>query len=406
MKVHLITFLLLFSGILLGNEQLEQIAFTTIKNNQEWNAAFEKAKREGKLVFADVFTDWCSYCKQLDEEVYTNPKVISFFNENFVNIKLDAESDFGIPRADQFGISDYPTLLFLTEDQEIFQALTGFLPATALNAYGQEFQRMWSILPALEEKYDSKIITKDERLELISILEVKDQNKAREIAQEYITWLRPEDYLDIETVWLISRYENQVTGSTFRYMKANKELMIETHGINEFNDYMSAVYNDNLQLAIKYGDADILNKLVIDVLPEFLDAAQLPKARYTTKALYYAQREEFDAFKLEVNSYMNNHLARTEKADFALNTTYDIIENYPSEDMYQFTSSLLGQAIAEEDKNFELNSIMGYTKGLLGDYKSASEYLEKAKTLATGAEELALLDSLFEAVKMMKEGLY
>ncbi|OEK04861.1 thioredoxin family protein [Roseivirga misakiensis] len=403
MKVQLILAFLLVGTCLLA-KQADQISFVTVKNDQEWDAIFKKAKSENKLVFVDVFTDWCGYCKQLDEEVYTDPKVIEYFEEHFINIKFDAESEFGEPRADQFGVSTYPTLLFLTKDQQVFQALNGFVPASALNAYGNEVQRMWSVLPELEEKLASKVISKDETLELISILETTDELRAREIAKDYIVWLTPEDYLNLETIWLLSRHENQINGTPFKYIKNNRELMIETHGINEFNDYMSAVYNDNLQLAIKYGDKQLLNGLVMEVLPEFLEASQLPRARYTTKALYFAQRGEFDDFRLEVNSYMNNHLAVSQKADFALSTTYDIIENYPSEEMYRFSSALLGQALRIDEKNFELNSIMGYTKGLIGDYKSANTFLEKAKTLAQGAEELELLNSLFEAVKMMQEG--
>ena len=135
MKVQLIGFLFLICGSLLGQEA-QQISFTTVKSDQEWKAVFQKAKSENKLVFADVFTDWCTYCKQLDEEVYTDPKVIAFFEEHFINIKFDAESKFGEPRADQFNVSTYPTLLFLTEDQQLFHQVD--TPARPVSLIAQQ----------------------------------------------------------------------------------------------------------------------------------------------------------------------------------------------------------------------------------------------------------------------------
>lgn len=405
MKVQLIGLMLLVCGSLLAKQD-NTLAFTVVDNNADWNAAFEKAKAENKLVFIDVYTDWCTYCKQLDEEVYTDKSVSAYFNKNFINIKFNAETEFGLPKAEQFRVSGFPTLLFVTAEQQVFHEIGGFVPATALSAYGLEVQRMWTILPQLETKYESGAISKEETLELINILEIKDENRARTIAKEYIDRLSNDDYLDLETIWLLSKHQNHLNGKPFQYIRSNKSLLIETHGINEFTDYMSAAYNDNLQLAIKYGDSDLLTQLVKEVLPEFIDNDQLPKARYTTKAIYFAQRAEFDDYKMEVNAFMNNHLAKVEKADFALSTTYDIIENYPSDDMYQFTTSLLNQALNIDEENFELNSIMGYAKGLIGDYKAANSYLEKAKTVASGPEELELLDSLLEAVKMMREGQY
>ncbi|CUT04904.1 DUF255 domain-containing protein, partial [Candidatus Kryptobacter tengchongensis] len=33
------------------------------------------AKSENKKVLIDVYTDWCEWCKKMDEEVYTNSTV-------------------------------------------------------------------------------------------------------------------------------------------------------------------------------------------------------------------------------------------------------------------------------------------------------------------------------------------
>ncbi|WP_170827397.1 thioredoxin family protein [Roseivirga sp. 4D4] len=403
MKVHLIGILLLLGSFVKAND-LVQIPFIEVTNANEWQAAFDQAKTENKLVFVDAYTDWCSYCHKLDKEVYTDQSVVDYYSKNFINVKFDAESDFGYPKADQLNISGYPTLLFMTGQDQVFKVVDGFVPAEALLSYGKEISRMISRRPDLEAKFDANTITRDEHLEFIGILEGTDEVKASEVAKAYVKKLKEEDFLDLQNIWLLARHQNQLNGYPYLYISTHKDLLVEAHGINEYNDYMTAVYNDNLELAIKYGDDQLMNDIVLNVLPHFVENDQLPNARFSTRSVYYGQRGEFERYKIEVNSYMNNHLSNDSKADFALSTTYEIIENYASNDMIAFSTQLLKQALDIDEKNFELNSIIGYAKGLLGDYKDADKYIEIAKSLAEGEEELEIVQSLADAVQMMKEG--
>lgn len=44
-----------------------------------------------KMLIVDVYTDWCGWCKKMDKETFTDPKVIAHINENFYAVKLNAE---------------------------------------------------------------------------------------------------------------------------------------------------------------------------------------------------------------------------------------------------------------------------------------------------------------------------
>ena len=41
-------------------------------------AGSAQAKEQHKYVLADVYTNWCGWCKKLDKDVFTNPKVVSY----------------------------------------------------------------------------------------------------------------------------------------------------------------------------------------------------------------------------------------------------------------------------------------------------------------------------------------
>lgn len=58
----------------------------------EYKDAFEKAKKEQKLVFVDLYADWCVACRVMDKNVYGDPSVVSLLNRRFYPVKLDVDS--------------------------------------------------------------------------------------------------------------------------------------------------------------------------------------------------------------------------------------------------------------------------------------------------------------------------
>jgi len=83
------------------------------------------AKSEGKLVFLDVYTDWCLPCKMMDKDVFTDKKLGSFFNEHFISCKVNAEKGTGPLIADLYKVPGYPTLLFLDGDGKVLIQKSG-----------------------------------------------------------------------------------------------------------------------------------------------------------------------------------------------------------------------------------------------------------------------------------------
>lgn len=57
-----------------------------------YSKALEKAKREPKLIFVDLYADWCLPCRVMDANVYTDPTVATLLNTKFYAVKLDVES--------------------------------------------------------------------------------------------------------------------------------------------------------------------------------------------------------------------------------------------------------------------------------------------------------------------------
>lgn len=81
--------------------------------NGTFTEACEKAKKENKLVFMDAYTSWCGPCKMMSAQVFTRKDVGLYFNEKFVNVKIDMEKGEGIELAKKYNVTAYPTLLII-----------------------------------------------------------------------------------------------------------------------------------------------------------------------------------------------------------------------------------------------------------------------------------------------------
>ncbi len=58
-------------------------------HSQDFEAMQANARQEGKYLFIDAYTDWCGPCKQMAATTFQDPEVGEFFNENFVNLKIE-----------------------------------------------------------------------------------------------------------------------------------------------------------------------------------------------------------------------------------------------------------------------------------------------------------------------------
>lgn len=83
------------------------------------------AIEEDKLLFLDIYTDWCLPCQIMNEEVFTDKRLGKFYNENFVSYKVNAEKESGPIIAELYKVAGYPTLLFLDHKGKVLLKKNG-----------------------------------------------------------------------------------------------------------------------------------------------------------------------------------------------------------------------------------------------------------------------------------------
>ncbi|MGB0892593.1 MAG: thioredoxin family protein [Flavobacteriaceae bacterium] len=118
--------------------------------------SFEKAiemnKENPKPILIDVYTDWCGWCKKMDQTTYKNQVIVDYINKHFYAVKMNGEGKEDITFKNHTfkfkgegrrgyhelaatllnGKLSYPTTVFLNENEELLQSIPGYLTSKNL----------------------------------------------------------------------------------------------------------------------------------------------------------------------------------------------------------------------------------------------------------------------------------
>lgn len=98
------------------------------------------ATAENKNMIIDFYTDWCHWCKVMEEKTFQNESVAKILAEKFVTVRLDAENSSqtatykgrtftNIELTRAFGVNGFPSLAFLDKQGEVITLVPGYVPA-------------------------------------------------------------------------------------------------------------------------------------------------------------------------------------------------------------------------------------------------------------------------------------
>jgi len=111
--------------------------------------AFAMTKNEPRKIMIDVYTDWCGWCKVMDNKTFSNQVIADYLNKNFYPVKFNAEQKANIAlngKTYKFvasgkrgyhelayellnGQLGYPSVVFLDEKTKMIQPVQGYIEA-------------------------------------------------------------------------------------------------------------------------------------------------------------------------------------------------------------------------------------------------------------------------------------
>ncbi|ACL05152.1 hypothetical protein Dalk_3464 [Desulfatibacillum aliphaticivorans] len=85
-------------------------------SSEEADESGEVADDGDKIVYLYFYTDWCTYCKQMESNTFKNPEVIKYLNDNFLPVRLNPEKSAEARKtALNFYVRSFPSSAFSTD---------------------------------------------------------------------------------------------------------------------------------------------------------------------------------------------------------------------------------------------------------------------------------------------------
>ncbi|MCS3555404.1 MULTISPECIES: thioredoxin family protein [Sphingobacterium] len=394
----ILLFLLILPFAVIGQEK-----GITFEHGLNWSQIKEKAKKENKFIFVDLFTTWCGPCKYMSASVFPQTKVGDFFNSKFVNAKIqmdktDKDSEevkAWYEEAERFGkdykIAAYPTFLIFNPQGELVHRMVGggdadefierskdaLKPETqyyallkAFNENPTDLALAHRMVRAANTAYDEATVTQAED---IIISHTKPENLTKECAA----------YLVANTRTSRSK--------AFELLRDNPEkidALLEKNGAA--NRVLATVaINEVLGTKIDFNTEPNWEALKTEISDKYANINFDPIFKLM-KAQYYVQSRNWSSLTNIVDSYLTSEDLNSNQLN---SYAWEIFENSTDAACLDAALKWSKRAVEQDVKSAYLDTYANllYKKG---DKINAIKWQEEALSLATEGEQDNYQDTL------------
>ncbi len=157
--------------------------------NANWANILKNADQSNKLIFVDVYTDWCRPCLQMDRNVFADSALADFFHTNFISVKINGEDEnFGEDFAKRYKINAYPGLLFIDGKGQVISSFMGYhskyelkkIAEQTITLYGHQ-NFLADIKSNLHKHYSS-----EELRDILTISQIHPFDGKEKLAMKYL----------------------------------------------------------------------------------------------------------------------------------------------------------------------------------------------------------------------------
>ena len=158
--------------------------------------AIQIAQIEDKNIFIDTYTPWCGPCKKMDIQ-FQDHALGAYFNKNYINIKINMDSEYGPAVKIKYDVFFLPTLIIVDKYGNVKYASTGTLTSDELLALGKSFHDEIYNDVAIQEKPSKKIPTAKSQGKKDVVKAVPPAKQKEIVASSKIKKLDPKEVISI-----------------------------------------------------------------------------------------------------------------------------------------------------------------------------------------------------------------
>ena len=258
-----------------------------------------QAQERNKKVFVDAYTDWCGWCKVMDQKTFSQPEVGRFVDSLFVATKINMEEGFGVKLAMKYRVTSYPQYLIFDAEGHLESRLSGFMEPDAFMESVNLALIPSNTLPPIAEPLEFDLPYPD----FLRRAYAKGRDKNYPTAEDVDAYLDTRDDLTDEVSWaVISRFVSK--GGYADTTVALREELASKYGQDEVTSKLASFVFTKVKKAIKDSSKKVFDS-ALDEADRTLGAdAPYYKLRYQ---LYFDQMTgDWPGFAKTANSLIQD----------------------------------------------------------------------------------------------------
>lgn len=267
-----------------------------------WEETLAEAQKRGVPVFVDAYTTWCGPCKRMAAEIFPQKPVGEFYNPNFVNVKIDMESQPGLKFKRTYPVRSYPTFFFIAPDGAVISQVIGAKPVDQFIAIGQDALKKYDGAAKYQRMYDEGDRSFEVVYPLVTALNKAGKSSMR-IANDYLksqTDLRTPDNLK-----LILEAFTHVDSKMYEYFTTYHKDLVKTLGADAVNARLRSAAQFTASRAVEFETESLLHEATA-AMTKYLPA-EAEMFSVTASMDYAAVKNNTELYLKNVKLYLKKH---------------------------------------------------------------------------------------------------
>ena len=279
-----------------------------------WKEIIEKAQRNNKSIFIDVYTSWCGPCKKMSKDIFPLTEVGKVYNGNFICYQVDGEKGDGIQIVNKYGVRAYPTYLFVKADGTLYYNALGAMNAKDFIALSNKALTeindpkpiaVWD-KEYVEKKGDPKFI-----LDYMNKRSILGMSTAS-LFDEYLKLIPDEERTSATAIELYKKEGNYLKVNSLAYKNLLKNKMIFAGKLFGYTHiYLLAGVMNTMRDAATSKNEQLLATVIeaYDQLPKISSLKQKDEIYME----YYQRTGDTDNYLKYATNFCNNQLMKISK---------------------------------------------------------------------------------------------
>lgn len=361
---------------------------------------FELAKKEQKGVMLYFHFDGCGACVKMEKTTFRDPKVVEYYNNNFINVEINTRKGEGIEINKTYNVEMHPTFLFFDHSGNETHKMVGVFSPEVFYQRANDALSASKNLTAYKRLYHAGSRSSEFLSEYVDMLrDAKELDSL--VINEYLQTQRISDLgaeKNLRFLYEYAIHENAIcvpfNSREFKFMQENKAQFARYFDLEQVNTRLMFIINTAVYDAIEKKDStSFLN--AIEALREYDNGQEYNLkqmdgriTRWTitkmlvlySKMYFYEQIGDHHQYRLCLNEYVEKIWDDAEELN---NFAWGVFEDVPVSETEKIQTAIKCSIRSIELKNkYAYNDTYAWLLYKSGEKQKALDQAQKTIEIA------------------------